>query len=189
MAGGKEGGASWWGAGEALRPPLSVVLRSGPHDDRSISSLVCLVVSRQPSSLSPNLMGHPFGRLFTLDVPDCIPQFHCEILFRERLRPNHACTLSDLVLPRGTVEDGESGSGEQKEEEKKKCVLCYNASMRHLDCYSWSWPCLPSPPCLICKGRSAVRSLAAHEQRNHIFLRARNLALSLSVSSVNRGQR
>ena len=74
----------------------------------------------------------------------------------------------------------ESESGEQKEEEKKKCVLCYNASMRHLDCYSWSWPCLPSPPCLICKGRSAVRSLAAHEQRNHIFLRARNLALSLS---------
>ena len=117
---GREGGASWWGAGEALRPPLSVVLRSGPRDDRSISSLVCLVVSRQRSSLSPNLMGHPFGRLFTLDVPDCIPQFHCEILFRERLRPNHACTLSDLVLPRGTVEDGERAGAENKKRRKRR---------------------------------------------------------------------
>ena len=134
-------------------------------------------------------MGHPFGRLFTLDVPDCIPQFHCEILSSSESafgRTMHAryqtwfCLVERWKMER--ERERESGSGEQKEEEKKKCVLCYNASMRHLDCYSWSWPCLPSPPCLICKRRSAaVRSLAGGTRtaKPHFLARTQSSALAV----------
>ena len=109
-------------------------------------------------SLLPSLdfEGHPFGRLFELDVPDCIPccvrlRFHC-LISSESAHPNRACLLQTWFC---LVEDGENKK--RRESRSALCVLCYNAGVLHLGYYSWSWARLLSVV-FICSARFA-RSL------------------------------
>ena len=135
MAGGGGGGVMAAGVAAAA----SVVLRSS---SRSLThSLACsLPLASPPSSRGPSI------RTIVRDVPVCcIPrvhlQFHCVIFFREHACPRPCLHASSrLGFPCGRWR--ERANGEQKEEGKEEEEVRYNASMRHLDCYSWSWPCL-----------------------------------------------